>query len=155
MVEVARVASSIAAPATEARRLVTSFSDRSRVRELITTRHSNTTQRSRSGRCPRDASKHAAEHEVMYRAEDVPIEDADISGWVELGGLTDMRPASVVGSDLELQPQPPGDLHLGGESQELIRLDAFDAPEVDGVSDPQVQLVAPAPPQSHPSSQRV
>jgi hypothetical protein len=64
-----------------------------------------------------DAAQRAREEEVVEGGEEVPVGRPDVPGWVEHGGLADLRAVAFAGSDLELQPQPPGDLRLGGETQ--------------------------------------
>src|SRR4029077_16402433 len=82
----------------------------------------------------RNAPKHAAEDEVVDRTEQVPVSEADISGWIEDGGLAGLGSSRAVGADLELQPEPSGDLHLRSEAQDAISLQTFHAPEVDRVA---------------------
>ena len=50
----------------------------------------------------------------------------------------------LAGIDFELQPETTGDLHLRRQAHQTSLLEAFDAPEVDGVAIPQVFWIAPA-----------
>src|ERR1700731_3437842 len=105
--------------------------------------------------CSSDARKHPAEHEVMDRAEDVPIRQADVPGGIKHRGLSDLRGLRAIGADLELKPKLPRDLHLGSEAQQAVVFKALDTPEVDRVSCSKVNRVPPASPQPDAASDRV
>src|SRR5271155_643897 len=97
-------------------------------------------------RRPLDASQHPSEDAVVDGGEQVPVGEADIAERVKDGRLTNhgLPPRGI---DFELQPQPSGDLHLRRQAQQMARLQALDAPEVDRVADSQVKRIpAPAAP---------
>src|SRR5579872_6608277 len=80
-----------------------------------------------------DAAEHAAEHELMHRAQQIPVGEADVSSGVEHRGLADLRSSARMRADFELQPQATWDLHFCHEAKEAVGLEALDPPEVDRV----------------------
>src|SRR5664280_835837 len=80
-----------------------------------------------------DAAEHAAKNEAVERIEDVPVGEAEEAGRIEYRGLADLGPARS-GRDLKLQPSPARNPHLGAQTQKTVRLDGFDAPEVEGIA---------------------
>jgi hypothetical protein len=57
------------------------------------------------------------------------------------------------GLDFKLQPGSSRYPHLGPETEETRPIQRFDAPEVEGVADAEMLLVAPA--QAHPDSAKL
>src|SRR6201996_3553984 len=102
-----------------------------------------------------DAAQHAAEHQLVDGAEQVPVRQPDVARRIEHRRLTDFDGAGAVGFDLELQPQTTRDLHLGGEAKAPPGIDGFNPPEVDGIGDAQIVGISPAPPETHAAPQRV
>jgi hypothetical protein len=60
------------------------------------------------------AVEHGLEDRAVHGVEQVPVDEADRSGRIEHRRLAQLRPA-IVTLDVELQPKPPGHLHLGHE----------------------------------------
>src|SRR5437763_15933046 len=59
-----------------------------------------------------DTSQHAAEHELVDGAEQIPVEHPNVSGGIEDRGLAHLGAAVTVGGDLELEPKSAWDPHL-------------------------------------------
>src|SRR5690242_1315844 len=74
--------------------------------------------------CACDPAQHPAEDHLMDRAEEIPVDEPDVSGGVEHRGLAQVRSTVLIRVYLELQPQPPWDLHLGHEAQDAVSLEA-------------------------------
>jgi hypothetical protein len=103
----------------------------------------------------RDPPEHPLENQLMNGRPEIPVHQADISGRVEYGRLTNPRPACGITVDLELQPKAPGDLHLRGQTKTPGRLELLDAPKVDCVAHSEIEWVAPSAAQSNPAAKRV
>src|SRR5579864_6585433 len=102
-----------------------------------------------------DAAEHPAEHELMHRAQEIPVHETDVTGRVEHGGLADLRSSVRTRADLELQPEATWDPHLCHQAQEAVALEALDTPEVDRVADAKIDLVPAAAAQPNSPPQRV
>src|SRR6478672_4763563 len=91
-----------------------------------------------------DPSQHPLEDQVVNRVERVPVRES-----CEPVGIEDCRLAQCrsgfVAVDLELQPDSPWALHLGGEPQEPILLEGLHPPKIERVSNRQSnEIPAPA-----------
>lgn len=89
-----------------------------------------------------DGLDQVAEDELVERVQEVPVEDARKPDRLEEGGL-DETGAAILGPRLPLQSGPPRDFHLGAQPQEVRRLDRLDAPEVESLTRPELQRMAP------------
>src|SRR6266581_3008367 len=69
----------------------------------------------------------------MNRVKGVPVRESCEPVGIEDRCLAECR-SGLVAVDLELQPDAPRGLHLGGEPQEPILLEGLDPPEVERVS---------------------
>jgi len=87
------------------------------------------------------ATQQVLEQVLVQRVECVPVDLPAQSHRVVDGGLNDAATA-VVRFDLELQPGPARQLHLGDEAHRAVRFDGFDAPEIDRVSHAQAARVS-------------
>ena len=103
---------------------------------------------------PCDALEHTSEDDLVNGAEEVPVRQSHVSRGVEHRGLANARSWAVL-VHLELQPQPSRNLHLCGETQQPSLLKGLDAPEVDGVPDPEIVCVATASTDADAFPQRV
>src|ERR1700722_13714362 len=100
------------------------------------------------------AAEHRPEDRAVHRVEHVPVGETDVPRGIEYGGLADLGAVPIC-LDLELQPQAPGDLHLGGEQEPTAVVDALDAPEVDGVADVEIVRIPASAPHSLATAQPV
>src|SRR5581483_8142777 len=94
------------------------------------------------------------EDATVQRVERIPVCEPDHPARIKDRRLANMR-AVMPRRDFELQPEPTGDLHLGSEPEQSSGLETLDAPEVDGVADLQVDVIAPTAPQAHAAAGRV
>src|SRR5690349_16851526 len=90
----------------------------------------------------RDPAEHAGKDEAVKRIERVPVRQTEKSRGVEDRGLPDFG-ASLDRSDLELQPGPARNSHLGTQAQQAIGIEGLDAPEIERVARAEILGAAP------------
>jgi hypothetical protein len=96
-----------------------------------------------------DATEHAGEDQLVDRAEQVTIREPYISTGVKHGCSATLGGTVSIGVGLELQPQTPGYFDLGREEREAVWCEALHPPEVDYITDGQVDRIASATSQAY------
>ncbi len=90
-----------------------------------------------------DCGDHAAEDNAVDRVEAVPVKQTGQPAWLVVGGLSQQCTAGHRLGD-ELEPAPPGQLHLRPQPDQPARLDFLHPPPVQRFARQQLVVVAPS-----------
>ena len=102
--------------------------------------------------CPRDLLQHVAKDQPMDGVEGIPIQMSEPARGIELGRLP-QRATRPVRFDLEFEPGPSRENHLGAEPEPSAGFQQFHAPEIDRIARAESFGITPAPAQPNPSCQ--
>src|SRR5688572_19795980 len=95
------------------------------------------------------------ENEAMHGPEEIPVEKAGQPLRREERRLDQPGARRPQRLSLKLEPGPAGHFHLCPQAHQAACFDRFHAPEVDGISDAEIDRVAPPPTESHATDEPV
>ena len=103
----------------------------------------------------RDAAQHSSEEQLVEREQRIPVQHPEPPSRVKGRRLHQFCAATPQRANLEFQPRPAGDSHLGDEDQLLWRAEVGNPPEVHGVPRRKGDRIAATPAQTDPAEKPV